>query len=257
VISFSLLLPIAHASCAIYTSKKTQLQLAEGVFKLYKVKKDGNCLPASVMAYLSAVYPAECRFETVADFQQAIFDCLVKYKDHWKSSTVIPRKYSSYENYLEYYRVRLPYLWESSMGEFMPSIVSFLMKRPLIVMEKTGDKNRRTVVEPFKTEHAVVEESQLRDPIFLLREDFHYDALIRATNPLLEVPLPLDSIFEQPPLSDPIDSAAANCFVDSPEVQQQGLVPTFPVHEINEYQREDPQMRALNLIGFQVLIQLY
>jgi hypothetical protein len=83
------------------------------------------------------------------------------------------------------------------------------MKRPLIVMEKTGDKNRRTVVEPFKTEHAVVEESQLRDPIFLLREDFHYDALIRATKPLLEVPLPLDSIFEQPPQSDPVDSAAA------------------------------------------------
>ncbi len=46
-------------------------------------------------------------------------------------------KYSSYDQYLEYYKARLPYLWESSMGEFMPSIVSFLMKRPLIVMEKT------------------------------------------------------------------------------------------------------------------------
>ena len=129
------------------------------------------------------------------------------------------------------------------------------MKRPLIVMEKTGDENRRTVVEPFKTENAVIEESQLRDPIFLQRDNFHYDALIRVTKPLLEVPLPLHSIFEQPPLSDPVDSAAANCFVDS--VQQQGLVPAFPVHEINEDQREDPQMRALNLIGFQVLIQLY
>jgi hypothetical protein len=230
-----------------------QLQLPEGVFKLQKVKNDGNCLPASVMAYLSAVHPAECRFETVADFQQAIFDCLVEYKDHWKPFTLIPDKYSSYEQYLEYYRARLQYLWESSMGEFMPSIVSFLMKRPLIVMENF----RRTVVEPFKTEHTVIEESQLRDPIFLQRDNFHYDALIRMTNPLLEVTLPLHSIFEQPPLSDPVDSAAANCFVDSPEVQQQGLVPTFPVHEINEDQREDPQMRALNLIGFQVLIQLY
>ncbi len=102
----------------------------------------------------------------------------------------------------------------------MPSIVAFLMKRLLIVIEQTGDENRRTVVEPFKTEHAVIEESQLRDPTFLLRGNFHYDALIRVTNPLLKVP-------------------------------------TFPVHEIDEDQREAPQMRALNLIGFQVLIQLY
>jgi hypothetical protein len=102
----------------------------------------------------------------------------------------------------------------------MPSIVAFLMKRPLIVIEKTGDENRRTVVESFRTEHAVIEESHLRDPIFLLRDNFHYDALIRVTNPLLEMP-------------------------------------TFPVHEIDEDQREAPQMRALNIIGFQVLIQLY
>ncbi len=146
MISFSLLLPIAHAPCAIYTSTKKQLQLLEGVFKLHKVNKD--CLPASVMAYLSAVHPAECRFETVADFQQAIFDCLVEYKDHWKPSTAISKRYSIYEKYLEYYRARLPYLRESSIGEFMPSIMSFLMKRPLIVMEKTGDENWRTVVEP-------------------------------------------------------------------------------------------------------------
>ena len=58
------------------------------------------------------------------------------------------------------------------MGEFIPSIVSFLMKCPLIVMEKTGDENRRTIVEPFKTEHAVIEESQLRDPIFLPTRQF-------------------------------------------------------------------------------------
>jgi hypothetical protein len=87
------------------------------------------------MAYFSAVHPAECRFETVADCQQAIFDCLVEYKDHWEPNTLIPDKYSSYNQYLEYYRARLPYLWESSMGEFMPSIVAFLMKRLLIVIE--------------------------------------------------------------------------------------------------------------------------
>ena len=126
MISFSLLSPIAHAPCAIYTSKKTQLQLPEGVFKPHKVKKDGNCLPASAMAYLSAVHPAEWRFETVADFQQAIFDCLVKYKDHWKPSTLLPDKYSSYDLYLEYYRARLPYLWESSMGDLCPPSYHFL-----------------------------------------------------------------------------------------------------------------------------------
>jgi uncharacterized protein YbaP (TraB family) len=128
----------------------------------YKVPINDTFIFVDVRSIGDGYYPA--------DFQQAIFDCLVKYKDHWKPSTLIPDKYSSYDQYLEYYREWLPYLWESSMGEFMPSIVSFLMKRPLIVMEKTGDENRRTVVEPIKTEHAVIEESQLRDPIFFLLE---------------------------------------------------------------------------------------
>ncbi len=86
-------------------------------------------------------------------------------------------------------------------------------------MEKTGDENRRTVVEPFKTEHAVFEESQLRDSIFLLRDNF----LLRR---------------------------AYSC--DKPFAWSA----YFPCAKIDEDQWEAPQMRALNLIGFQVLIQL-
>ena len=225
------------------------------------------------------MYPNECSYENARQLQASILKSIGDNSNHWKplydSTYVDSGSSKTFDECLDFHIQYPSGLWNSRMGDFMPHVLAYLLKREIIVRDLTNGFD--AVVTKYEPVPAI-DRQQLRNPIFLQFRKDHYDALLpagswkevttkspRNNRPAQRTASTLSpnmfSVLSDDSMDMNSDLNSENVTLVSPEMPERRTL-TFEqsdsstIHDINVLRQSSPSLSSMLtlLLGIKVII---